>query len=93
MAPQITAKPLKTARLQGISANQIQQHYELYKRYVDTTNRIRTALNDADRENANPNYSPYRALKVEESYSWDAVKLHELYFWNLGGNGGAATGR
>jgi Fe-Mn family superoxide dismutase len=32
-------------------------------------------------------------LKVEETFNWDAVKLHELYFWNLGGTGGPAKGR
>lgn len=93
MAPKIAVKPLKTERLQGISSNQIKQHYELYKRYVNTTNRIREDLASVSRENANTNYSPYRELKVEESYNWDAVKLHELYFWNLGGTGGPATGR
>lgn len=93
MAPKITAKPLKTERLQGISANQIKQHYELYKRYVNTTNRIREDLAEASKADANANYSPYRALKLEETFNWDAVKLHELYFWNLGGTGGNATGR
>jgi superoxide dismutase, Fe-Mn family len=93
MAPKITAKPLKTERLQGISADQIKQHYELYKRYVNTTNRIREDLESVSRQDANPNYSPYRELKVAETFNWDAVKLHELYFWNLGGIGGPATGR
>lgn len=93
MPPIITAKPLKTERLQDISQKQINEHYELYKRYVNTTNRIREDLQDVSRQNANPNYSPYRELKVEETFNWDAVKLHELYFWNLGGLGGPATGR
>jgi Fe-Mn family superoxide dismutase len=93
MATKISAKPLKTERLQGISSNQIKQHYDLYKRYVNTINRIWDDLQTVSRENPNPNYSPYRELKVEESFNWDAVKLHELYFWNLGGLGGPATGQ
>lgn len=93
MAPKISAKPLKTDRLQDISTNQLRQHYELYKRYVNATNQIREESASVSRENVNSNYNPYRELKVEETFNWNAVKLHELYFWNLGGTGGPATGR
>ncbi|MDO8672323.1 MAG: Fe-Mn family superoxide dismutase, partial [Dehalococcoidia bacterium] len=53
----------------------------------------RTELKTVDRASANATFSPYRELKVEEGFALDAVKLHELYFDNLGGPGGRPTGK
>jgi Fe-Mn family superoxide dismutase len=60
-----------------------------YKGYVAKYNEIQEKLasNFADRSKANQNYSEYRALKVEESFNYMGVILHELYFENLIGGG------
>lgn len=84
---------LKPKGLIGISDEQIEVHFEAhYKGYVTKYNEIQEKLADlqfADRSKANQNYSEYRALKVEESFNYMGVVLHELYFENLiaGGKG------
>lgn len=86
----LTPKPLppELLSLRGISSYNIQEHYKLYQGYVNKTNEIRALLMSADRAAANATYSSFRELKVEESYAYNGVKLHELYFGNLGGAGG-----
>lgn len=90
----ITPRPLPPGLLclWGISARNIQEHYKLYQGYVNKTNEIRSLLRTVDRATANATYSPLRELKVEESYAFNGVKLHELYFSNLGGMGGRPFG-
>ncbi|MDQ7055519.1 MAG: superoxide dismutase [Persephonella sp.] len=84
---------LKPEGLVGISDEQIEVHFEAhYKGYVAKYNEIQEKLADinfADRSKANQNYSEYRALKVEESFNYMGVVLHELYFEHLtaGGRG------
>jgi Fe-Mn family superoxide dismutase len=81
---------LKPKGLVGISDEQIEVHFEAhYKGYVAKYNEIQEKLSSdfADRSKANQNYSEYRALKVEESFNYMGVILHELYFENLIGGG------
>jgi len=87
---ELTAKQLPQSlfEMDGISRNQIEQHYSLYEAYVKKTNEIWSKLRDVSREGVNQNYSDLRELKVELSFTLDAVKLHEAYFFNLGGQGG-----
>lgn len=75
---------LKPKGLKGISDQQIEYHFEThYKGYVNKLNEIWEKLPLADRSKANQNYSEYRALKVEETFNYMGVLLHELYFENL----------
>ena len=92
---ELTAKQLPQSLfdMDGISRNQIEQHYTLYENYIKKTNEIRSRLRDVDRESANQNYSELRELKVELSFTLDAVKLHEAYFFNLGGRGGQTNNK
>lgn len=78
--------------LDGISERTLKEHYKLYEGYVNKTNEIWDKLLTADKSKANATYSNYRELKLEETYALDGVKLHELYFENLGGSGGPAVG-
>ncbi|MEM2899637.1 MAG: superoxide dismutase [Thermoplasmata archaeon] len=79
---------LKFKSLNGISANQIEQHFEgLYKKYVAKLNEINERLTKADYTNPNATYSEVRELKLEQTFALDAVILHEHYFNNLGGDG------
>lgn len=89
MAKSVTPRDrLKPKNLKGISANQIDFHFDThYKGYVTKYNEIQEKLGSADRSKANQNYSEYRGLKVEESFNYMGVVLHELYFENLGAKG------
>jgi Fe-Mn family superoxide dismutase len=82
---------LKPSNLKGISNEQIEPHFEAhYKGYVTKYNEIQEKLADlnfSDRSKANQNYSEYRELKVEESFNYLGVILHELYFGHLGAKG------
>ncbi len=70
--------------MKGISDQQIRYHFEThYTGNVNKLNEIWEKLQTVDRSKANQNYSDYRALKVEESFNFMGVVLHELYFENL----------
>ncbi|MCT4607430.1 MAG: superoxide dismutase [Marinisporobacter sp.] len=81
----IVPKKFDFESIKGISKNQLTQHYQLYKGYVKKINSIWEKLEEEKFPNPNTTYSPYRSLKLGESYALNGVKLHELYFENLGG--------
>lgn len=105
-APQVSAATAATAsdpyiakdfshlvgKTDGLTASQIEQHLKLYKGYIAKANELTGKLRDADLAGANPTYAPLREMLVEESYAVNGVIFHELYFGNLGGKGGEATG-
>lgn len=66
---------------------QFQAHYTLYKGYIKTYNEINGIFKAGEDESdaANSTYSKFRSLKRGESYSLNAIILHELYFSNIGG--------
>ncbi len=71
--------------ISGLSKEQIEQHEKLYAGYVKKRNEIMQALKTVDRTDAaNRTYSPFRALKIAETYAVNGALLHELYFQNLG---------
>lgn len=58
-------------------------HDKLYKGYVEAFNKVTTGLLAADRNEVKSTASSYRSLKVDETFNFNAVKLHELYFNNI----------
>lgn len=76
----------------GLSARQIQEHYNLYQGYISKTNEIRSRLCSVDRSGADVTYCNVRSLKKEETFAVNGYKLHEWYFENLGGRGEPAAG-
>lgn len=87
------AKPLPYRELKGLSERQLMEHHDvLYVGYVNKLAEIRDKLMKTSRTDANATYSEIRALKHEESFALDAVKLHEAYFASLGGAGGSPDG-
>ncbi len=88
VSKQFTAHEAKTFDLEsveGISADQLEQHQKLYQGYVKKRNEIEQSLKTVDRANsANITYSPFRALKIAETFALNGSILHELYFENLG---------
>ncbi|GAB6180562.1 hypothetical protein JCM14036_18810 [Desulfotomaculum defluvii] len=91
---QLEARSLKQQLLSmmGFSPRQIQEHYKLYQGYISKTNEIRTKLRSGDTKDVNSIHSKYRSLKIDEVNAVANNKLHEMYFDNLGGHGGIATG-
>jgi len=74
-------------KLKGFSNKQIKEHEELYRGYVNQRNKITKALETVDRTQPSRTYSPFRGMKVAETYAINGQILHELYFENLGGEG------
>lgn len=64
--------------IRGLSKNQLQQHYQLYLGYIKLLAEVLSTL-----EKKQSNYQ-YRGLKDGETYALNGIKLHELYFGNLG---------
>ncbi len=84
----LTVKQLSYKSLPGLSEKLLSEHHDvLYAGYVKKLNEIRSKLETADRSEANASYSLFGELKREETFTANAIKLHEAYFDNLGGNG------
>lgn len=74
--------------LDGISREQIDEHHgTLYRGYINKLNEIEDKLETAERKDANATFSLFGELKREEAFATNAIKLHEGYFDNLGGEG------
>lgn len=72
-------------RSENQSATTKENHEKLYKSYVDSFNKISAKLDTVSRGDAdNSNDSEFRRLKVDENHNMNGVKLHELYFTNVG---------
>lgn len=90
---QVKDLPFGKDQLKGISEKTTEIHHDkLYAGYVNKRNEIAEALESADRSKANQAYSPFRALKLEETFAADGAILHEIYFDSLGGNGSVPDG-
>jgi Fe-Mn family superoxide dismutase len=58
-------------------------HQELMDGYAKSLNEISAALDSTDRENANPNNSVFRNLKMDEVHNLNAAFLHGMFFENI----------
>ena len=58
-------------------------HQELFEKYSNQLNKISAQLDVASREDANPNYSELRSLKMDETHNINGSYLHALYFDNI----------
>lgn len=87
---------LSKKSMEGLSANQIDQHLKLYNGYITKIKEIQTLLDGSDLLTQSPapnaTYAPLRELLIEQSFALNGVIYHELYFGNLGGAGGEPTG-
>ena len=81
----LTAKDFSylSGKLDGLSENQLNQHFTLYNGYVNKINEIWEKLKNVDLSTANPTYSDLRELQIEQSFALNGVILHEKYFSNL----------
>jgi len=73
--------------LEGMSLKMIEQHFKLYEGYVKKTNEIQEKLENADKSEANGVYSLIGELKRQETFAVNGMKLHEVYFGHIHGDG------
>lgn len=71
----------------GLSEQMLSQHVKLYEGYVKKTNEIQAGLEEADKSLANGVYSQIGELKRQETFAVNGMKLHEVYFGHLKGDG------
>lgn len=69
-----------------LSEKNIENHKDLYKKYIEDFNEISAKLDSVDRSSINSNHDQYRHLKIDETYNMNAIYLHELFFANIGDN-------
>src|SRR5215813_6777315 len=82
--------PFDPAKLRGLSEKLIRSHHENnYTGAVKRLNLIQQQLGQVPKD-----APPYQvgSLKREELIATNSMLLHDLYFGNLGGGGGAASG-
>jgi len=70
-------------RTDAISNQTKQAHQKLLNGYVETLNTVSAELDTANREDANPNDSVFRSLKIDEVYNLNAAFLHGMFFDNI----------
>ncbi len=68
----------------GFSDQLLKIHFQLYQGYVKNTNWLLTRLKELDLQDRDQTYE-YGALKRRVAWEFDGMRLHELYFDNLGG--------
>lgn len=70
----------------GFSDPLLQIHFKLYEGYVKNSNDLLAKLQSLSGSGQASSYE-YAALKRRFGWEFDGMRLHELYFGNLGGNG------
>jgi len=68
----------------GFSDALLKMHFQLYQGYVKNTNLLLNRLKELEMQDKDLTYD-YGALKRRLGWEWDGMRLHELYFENLGG--------
>jgi Fe-Mn family superoxide dismutase len=76
----------KLIGMDGFSDVLLKNHFTLYQGYVANTNKLSDLLAGmlAEGKTAAPEYAE---LKRRFGWEWNGMRLHELYFANLGGQG------
>ncbi len=70
----------------GLSAKQIEAHLKLYAGYVKNVNVVSTKI-DEYRKDADANSVAISELTRRYAFEWNGMRLHEIYFASLGGDG------
>lgn len=68
----------------GFKDDLLNMHFQLYQGYVKNTNLLLTQLKALEQQGKDRDYE-YGALKRRFAWEFDGMRLHELYFENLGG--------
>ncbi len=84
------AKTYTLQGLDGISQEQLEQHYKLYNGYVNNTNIVNEKLSELLR-NGQVGTPEYNELKRRFGFEYSGMRLHEFYFGNMRANGGSLS--
>lgn len=78
--------------MKGFSDALLSMHFTLYQGYVKNTNLILNELEKMNQSGDVRSYD-YGAIKRRLAFEFDGMRLHELYFSNLGGKGDTTKGK
>ena len=70
--------------MQGFSDALLKMHFQLYQAYVKNTNLLLGRMRELEQQDKDLSYD-YAALKRRLAWEYDGMRLHELYFENMGG--------
>jgi superoxide dismutase, Fe-Mn family len=70
----------------GFSDTLLKNHFTLYQGYVNNTNKVMETLEKMLQE-GKQGEPEFAELKRRLGWEWNGMRLHELYFENLGGDG------
>jgi superoxide dismutase, Fe-Mn family len=76
----------KLLGMAGFSDTLLKNHFTLYQGYVNNTNKVMETLDKMVKEGKQGEYE-FAELKRRLGWEWNGMRLHELYFENLGGDG------
>ncbi len=71
-------------KVKGLDAELLNLHFTLYQGYVKHSNALSSSLEEM-RANGEDQTNVYGALLRRFSWEYDGMRLHELYFENMGG--------
>lgn len=72
--------------MEGISAKQIEAHLKLYAGYVKNVNALELAIDELKKD-LEKNTIALSELTRRYGFEWNGMRLHEIYFSSLGGDG------
>ena len=72
--------------MEGFGEETLKMHFTLYQGYVKNTNLLLDILNQYMKEKKEKT-PQFGAIKRRLAFEFDGMRLHELYFSNLGGKG------
>lgn len=81
-----TEQQFKLDNLNGLSAEQIEVHLKLYAGYVKNVNAIMSKIEEL-KADSETNALTLSELKRRFGFEFNGMRLHELYFETLGGDG------
>lgn len=73
--------------VEGLTGKMLEEHLKLYQGYVKKSNEIQEKLESAEKSEANGVWSYVGELKRQETFAVNGMKLHEVYFGHLHGDG------
>jgi len=79
----------KLLGMEGFSETLLKNHFTLYQGYVTNTNKVMEELNTLLKE-GKQGTPGFAELKRRFGWEFNGMRLHELYFGNLGGDGDPA---
>lgn len=86
-----TEQAFSLEQVTGLSLKQLEVHLKLYAGYVKNTNTLLTKITEYKKD-SEANASALSELMRRFGFEFNGMRLHELYFESLGGNGEITEG-